>query len=58
VVYDAALLRPAEIPELRGDPTRAREGLGWRPTLDFDGLVERMVRAEVDRPTPAAHAAW
>ena len=58
VVCDPELLRPAEIPELRGDPSRAMAGLGWRPRLDFDGLVERMVRAEVDRPTPAAHAAW
>jgi GDPmannose 4,6-dehydratase len=49
VVEDPALLRPAEIPELRGDPARARAGLGWQPTLDFAGLVERMVRAEVDR---------
>ncbi|MCB9742527.1 MAG: GDP-mannose 4,6-dehydratase [Alphaproteobacteria bacterium] len=49
VVHDPALLRPAEIPGLCGDASAAREALGWAPTLDFDGLVERMVRAEVDR---------
>jgi GDPmannose 4,6-dehydratase len=47
VEVDQQLLRPAEIPELVGDPSRAQAELGWRPTLDFDGLVERMVRAEL-----------
>ncbi len=49
VQHDPALLRPAEIPALRGDPGPAREALGWEPTVDFDGLVERMVRADLDR---------
>lgn len=49
VVHDPALLRPAEIPCLRGDASAARAHLGWTPSLAFDGLVERMVRAEVDR---------
>lgn len=49
VRHDPALLRPAEIPSLRGDARRAREALGWAPTVDFGGLVERMVRADVDR---------
>lgn len=49
VRHDPSLLRPAEIPSLRGDPSRARAALGWQPTVDFDGLVERMVRADVDR---------
>ena len=49
VVHDPALLRPAEIPCLRGDASAARDQLGWTPSLAFDGLVERMVRAEVDR---------
>ena len=59
VVEDPALLRPAEIPELRGDPARAMAGLGWRPSLDFAGLVERMVRAEVDRLAQGrCHTSW
>jgi GDPmannose 4,6-dehydratase len=49
VRHDPALLRPAEIESLRGDAARARDALGWRPQVDFDGLVERMVRADVDR---------
>jgi GDPmannose 4,6-dehydratase len=49
VRHDPELLRPAEIPSLRGDASRARESLGWRPEIDFQGLIERMVRADVDR---------
>lgn len=47
VVLDPALLRPADIPELVGDPTWARDHLGWRPSVSFDGIVERMVEAEI-----------
>lgn len=53
VEHDPNQLRPAEIPWLRGDASRARQALGWAPALSFDGLVERMVRAEVDRLSSA-----
>ncbi|MBO87575.1 MAG: GDP-mannose 4,6-dehydratase [Deltaproteobacteria bacterium] len=49
VEHDPGLLRPAEILSLRGDPSRARTALDWTPEVDFDGLVERMVRADIDR---------
>lgn len=49
VDVDPNLLRPAEIAELRGDASAAREALGWAPTVGFSQLVERMVRAEVLR---------
>jgi GDP-D-mannose dehydratase len=49
VRHDPGLLRPAEIESLRGDASRARDALGWSPEVDFDALVERMVRADVDR---------
>lgn len=47
--HDPALLRPADIPVLCGDASRARSALGWAPTLSFDQLVERMVVAELER---------
>jgi len=52
VVHDPGLIRPADIECLCGDATRARERLGWRPTIKFDQLVERMVEAELNRTTP------
>lgn len=52
--HDPALLRPAEIQSLCGDATRAREDLGWTPQVGFDALVERMVRADLEREAYAA----
>jgi GDPmannose 4,6-dehydratase len=49
VTVDEALFRPAEVDHLRGDASRARAELGWRPTVDFRGLVEMMVDADVAR---------
>src|SRR3954464_12646617 len=40
VVQDARFLRPAEVDLLVADPSKARERLGWVPTVDFRGLVE------------------
>ncbi len=49
VQHDPGLLRPAEIPALCGDASRARDDLGWGPSMSFDELVERMVLADLDR---------
>src|SRR5688500_87103 len=46
---DPALLRPAEVDHLIGDPTKAAKELGWKPTVDFAGLVSMMVEADVKR---------
>jgi GDPmannose 4,6-dehydratase len=46
VQQDEALLRPAEIAELRGSPDRARAIIGWEPTLRFRDIVARMVDAD------------
>ena len=35
--------RPAEVESLLGDPTKAKEKLGWEPKISFDELVEDMV---------------
>ena len=44
---DPAMHRPTEVDHLRGDATKARTALSWSPTVTFQGLVERMVRAEL-----------
>jgi GDPmannose 4,6-dehydratase len=38
--------RPAEVDELLGDSTKAKEELGWIPTVQFDDLVKEMVEAD------------
>ena len=46
---DARFQRPAEVDYLIGDATKARERLGWAPTVDFDGLVRMMVDADLEQ---------
>ena len=43
------LYRPAEVDMLLGDPSKARDKLGWKSDVTFDQLVEMMVRADMDR---------
>jgi GDPmannose 4,6-dehydratase len=49
VVQDPAFYRPAEVDLLVSDPTKAREKLGWEPTLNFQELVNLMVEADLKR---------
>jgi GDPmannose 4,6-dehydratase len=44
---DPALLRPTDPTDLRGDASRARVVLGWKPTLPFAEIVGRMVDADL-----------
>ena len=48
VEVDPALLRPAEVDLLVGDPTKARQLLGWKPAVAFPELVEMMVRCDLE----------
>jgi len=47
VKIDRAYLRPAEVDTLLGDCERARELLGWRPSVSFAELVRVMVEADL-----------
>jgi GDPmannose 4,6-dehydratase len=49
VALDPALLRPAEVDHLIGNPAKARAQLGWAPSVDFAGLVRMMVDADLAR---------
>src|SRR5579872_1702749 len=49
VVVDSKFVRPAEVDLLIGDASKAKKKLGWQPETSFEQLVERMVRADMDR---------
>jgi GDPmannose 4,6-dehydratase len=48
VKVDPALLRPAEVDLLIGDPAKARAKLGWQPEVTFPQLVQMMVEADLE----------
>jgi GDPmannose 4,6-dehydratase len=48
VVQDPALIRPAEVDLLVGDPAKARRVLGWKPAVTFSELIRMMVRADLE----------
>ncbi|HOG06459.1 MAG TPA: GDP-mannose 4,6-dehydratase [Syntrophales bacterium] len=48
VAIDPRYFRPTEVDALKGDASRARTILGWTPRVDFDGLVEMMVAADME----------
>jgi GDPmannose 4,6-dehydratase len=54
VRLDPKFLRPAEVDHLIGDASKARSGLGWRPEIDFAGLVRMMVDADLARLSQAS----
>ncbi len=47
VVQDERFMRPAEVELLIGDPTKAKEKLGWVPETPFEDLVTMMVDADI-----------
>jgi GDPmannose 4,6-dehydratase len=48
-VDDALLRGKAELHDLVGDSSKARERLGWSPTIDFEQLVHLLVDADLER---------
>ncbi len=46
---DPSNFRPTEVDLLQGDATKAKEKLGWTPTVTFDELVREMVTADLAR---------
>ena len=47
VRLDPQLMRPAEVDYLRADATKARQKLGWAPTVTFEELVQMMVESDL-----------
>jgi GDPmannose 4,6-dehydratase len=49
VKKDKALFRPAEVHELKGDYSKAKRLLGWKPRVTFKELVKMMVEEDLKR---------
>ncbi|MDD2686242.1 MAG: GDP-mannose 4,6-dehydratase [Gallionella sp.] len=47
VQVDPRYFRPTEVETLLGDPTKAKQKLGWTPKVTFDELVAEMVREDL-----------
>jgi GDPmannose 4,6-dehydratase len=47
VRVDPRYFRPTEVETLLGDPTKAREKLGWEPRITFEDMVSEMVREDL-----------
>jgi len=49
VVSRSELMRPAEVDVLLGDAGKARQKLGWQPTVSLEDMVAEMVDADIER---------
>jgi len=48
VHVDPRYFRPTEVQTLLGDPTKAKQKLGWSAEVGFDELVSEMVAADLE----------
>lgn len=48
VVVDPKYFRPTEVETLLGDPTKARQKLGWTPEITFEQMVREMVKSDLE----------
>lgn len=55
VEIDPRYFRPAEVDNLHGDATKAKKVLGWKPKVDFKGLVKMMVEHDMELAAQEAH---
>jgi GDPmannose 4,6-dehydratase len=52
VRIDPQYLRPAEVDQLIGDPSKAKRVLGWEPRTSFEELIRLMTRADLELLRP------
>ena len=55
VRIDPRYYRPAEVETLLGDPSKAREKLGWMPTTTLEEIVTEMVTADLEEAEKEAY---
>jgi GDPmannose 4,6-dehydratase len=56
VDFDTKYTRPSEVDVLLGDPTKARQGLGWKPEVDFRGLIKMMIDSDLEQARRENHS--
>ena len=49
VVLDEKYLRPEELEELKGDCTRLKQKVGWKPDYTFEQMIDEMIDCELSR---------
>jgi GDPmannose 4,6-dehydratase len=57
VAVDPRYFRPTEVDTLLGDPTEARELLGWKPKTSFEELVREMIEEDEHAALSEQHLA-
>ena len=55
LVIDPKFFRPAEVDKLLADSSKAKSKLGWGPKVNFETLVEMMVRADLEHESGAGN---
>jgi GDPmannose 4,6-dehydratase len=56
VEFDPKYTRPSEVNVLLGDASKARAVLGWKPEVDFEGLVRMMVEHDLEQARREQHS--
>ena len=49
VAVDPKYFRPTEVDTLLGDPSKAKQKLGWEPKITFESLVREMTRSDLEQ---------
>ena len=49
VKVDSNYFRPTEVETLLGDPSKAKEKLGWEPRISFESLVNEMIKEDLKK---------
>lgn len=49
LALDPSLIRPVDVDNLLGDASKARQILGWMPTITYEGLIDMMLEADLAR---------
>ena len=55
ISIDPSYFRPTEVDLLIGDATKAKEKLGWKPTLDLQQLIEEMITSDLEEAHKIQH---